>query len=183
MDHPYHITVFDNFHRHEPEEAWVGGTFATAEEAIAAVKRSIDDELAYLWSEVCHQDKGISTLDRLVSQYNSFAEMPVAFSRDGDMIFDSTAYTISRATEMIDEAPAQYGLQASGPRFSAQQRPASSVPRPLGPLATGAAVAKHRFPRFMAVWASLNKPRPPALLWVALLLLCLLCGLIYRALR
>jgi len=138
MDHPYHITVFDNFHPHEPEEAWVGATFATAEAAIAAVKRKIDDELAYLWSEVCHQDKGISTLDRLVSQYNSFAEMPVACSRDGDMIFDSTAYMLARAAEMIDKAPAPYGLQAAagqpGPRtpqgsslYSATRQPPAAA--------------------------------------------------------
>ena len=182
MDHPYHVTVFDNFHAHEPEEAWVGATFATAETAIAAVKRKIDDELAYLWSEVCHQDKGISTLERLVSQYNSFAEMPVAFSRDGDMIFDSTAYMLARAAEMINEAPGPYGLQGPPmpPGPSPPPQPASGAPRPLTP---DAAVAIPGFPHVMAVWASLGKPRRPAVLWAAVLAFCLLCGLIYRALR
>lgn len=179
MDHPYHITVFDNFHPYEPEEAWVSGTFATADAAIAAVKRRIDDELAYLWSEVCHQDKGVSTLDRLVSQYNSFAEKPVAFSRNGDVIFDSTAYMTSRAAEMIGEAPAQYGPHAAAPSSSVPQRPATPAPRMVEP----GAAAKHRFWRFVAVWASLNKPRPPAAFWVAFLVLSLLCGLVYRALR
>lgn len=109
MDQPYHITVFDSSHRHEPEGAWVGGTFETAEAAIAAVKRKIDGELAYFWSEVCYQDKGISTLDRLISHYNFFAEVPVAFNQHGEVIFDSTAYMTSRAAEMIDEEPAPYG--------------------------------------------------------------------------
>jgi hypothetical protein len=179
MDHPYHITVFDNFHPHDPDEAWVSGTFATAEAAVAAVKRKIDAELAYLWSEVCHQDKGISTLERLISQYNSFAEMPVAFNRDSETIFDSTAYMQARAAEMINDAPAPYGPQGrSGPRPAAQQRPASAAPPPLNP---DAVVAKHG--RLMAIWSALNKPQPPAVLWAAVLVLCLLCGLIYSALR
>jgi hypothetical protein len=173
MDQPFHITVFDSFHRHEPEEAWVSGTFATAEETIAAVKRKIDNELAYLWSEVCHQDKGISTLDRLISHYNSFAEVPVAFDRDGKMIFDSTAYMESRAAEMIDEAPAPYGLQGrAGPQPSASRH-----------ATQGAAAAKHRFPRSATVWAFLNRPRPPTVLLGAFLAFCLLFALIYRALR
>jgi hypothetical protein len=112
MDHPYHVTVFDSFHRHEPEEAWVSGTYATAEAAIAAVKRKIDDELEYFWSEVCHQDKGIATLDRLISHYNSFAEAPVAFGADHKTIFNSTAYVIAMAAEVVTEPPAPYGPAA-----------------------------------------------------------------------
>ena len=136
--------------------------------------------MAYLWSEVCHQDKGISTLDRLVSHYNSFAEVPVAFNRDGNMIFDSTAYMKSRAAEIIHEAPAPYGPQRNArPQPSALRhvKPGAAAAKPI------AAAAKHSFPRSAAVLAFLNKSQPPTVLWFAFFAFCLLSALIYRALR
>jgi hypothetical protein len=179
MDRPYHIAVFDSFHPHEPDEGWVSETIATAEAAVTAVKNKIDDELAHFWAEVCQQDNGISTLETLISQYNSFAEMPVAFNRDGDVIFDSTAYMQARAAEMINEARAQHGLQSQqGPR-SAQRAPSSATAQ----LKPGPAVAKHRFPALTAIRVFLTKPQPAAVLWAAFLVFCLICGLIYRALR
>ena len=178
MDLPYHITVFDNFHRHEPDEARVSGAYATAEAAIAAVKRKIDDELEYLWSEVCHQDKGIATLDRLISHYNSFAEMPVAFGADSKMIFDSTAYMIAKAAEVITKRPARYGPASPLPASFARQAAQRLIPSPPQQVA-----AKRGYPLFKAVSAFMNKPRNPTVPFVTFMVLCLLLGLIYRALR
>jgi hypothetical protein len=104
MDDAYHVTVFDNFHRGDPDESWVVGTCSTPEAAIALVKSRVDQELRYFWSEVCRQDGGDSTLDRLISQYDSFAEIPIAFDRQGEQIFDTTAYVKSRAAEIAAEA-------------------------------------------------------------------------------
>ena len=81
MDEPYHVTEFDNFHRGDPDESWVVGTYSTAEEAIALVKWKVDQELEHFWSEICRQGGGHSTLDDLISHYNTFAETPVAFNR------------------------------------------------------------------------------------------------------
>jgi hypothetical protein len=180
MDLPYHITVFDNFHRHEPDEAWVSGAYATAEAAIAAVKRKIDDELEYLWSEVCHQDKGIATLDRLISHYNSFAEMPVAFGADSKMIFDSTAYMIAKAAEVITEPPAPYGPASPLPASFSPQATSLSTP---SPLQRASAPAKPRYPAFAAIAAFMNTPRNPTVVFVTFMVLCLLLGLLYRTFR
>lgn len=109
MGEAYHITVFDNFHRGDQDACWVSGTYSTAEEAIAAVKRRVDQELEHFWSELCRQNAGPATLDELVSQYDSFAETPVAFDSDGRMIFDTAAYMKSRSAEMIAEAEAGHG--------------------------------------------------------------------------
>ncbi|MBV9702110.1 MAG: hypothetical protein JO163_05235 [Methylobacteriaceae bacterium] len=173
MDQPYHVTVFDNFHRDDPDEVWVSGTFATAEAAIAAVKRQIDSELAHFWSEVCEQDKGASPLDRLISQYNSFAEAPVAFDRNGSVIFDSTAYMEWKAAEMIGEVASSDGLQ----RLQPEPQPfVLSRPKLNAPVV-------QRFSPVMALWSFLSKPRPAPALWVAFIAFCLACALIYRALR
>jgi hypothetical protein len=107
MGEAYHVTVFDNFHRGDPP--WVIGTYSTAEEAIASVKGWVDQELEGFWSQLCRYG-GHSTLDGLISQYNAFAETPVAFNGDGEVIFDTTAYMKSRAAE-ITEAAAQHGPQ------------------------------------------------------------------------
>jgi hypothetical protein len=109
MSGAYHITVFDNFHRGDPDACWVAGTYATAEEAIAGVKRRVDQELEHFWSELCRQNEDHPTLDELMSQYDFFAETPVAFDSDGKMIFDTAAYMKSRATEMIVAADAKRG--------------------------------------------------------------------------
>jgi hypothetical protein len=108
MDHhPYHVTVFDLFHRHEPGWAWVAGTFATADDAMSDVKGRIERDLAYFWSEICRQQESPPTLHALVSHYETFAEMPVAFDADGNMIFDGTAYMKARAARIVAEAPAR----------------------------------------------------------------------------
>src|SRR5262249_49044610 len=107
----YHVTVFDNFHGGDPDESWVIGTCSTAEAAIALVKQRVDQELKYFWSEICRQDGGHSTLDRLISQYDSFAETPVAFNRQGEQIFYTTFYVKPGAAEIIAEAKAQHGPQ------------------------------------------------------------------------
>jgi hypothetical protein len=107
MDDAYHVTAFDNFHRGDPDESWVVGTFATAEAAIALVKQRVDQELQHFWSEIRDQDGSDSPLDRLISQYDSFAEIPIAFDRQGEQIFDTTAYMKSRAAEIVAEAKAQ----------------------------------------------------------------------------
>jgi hypothetical protein len=111
MDEAYHVTVFDNFRRGDPDECWVIFTCSTAEAAIAVVKRRVDQELKYFWSEICRQDGGHSTLDQLISQYDTFAETPVAFNRQGEQIFDTTVHVKSRAAEIVAEAETQHGPQ------------------------------------------------------------------------
>jgi hypothetical protein len=185
MKLPYHITVFDSFRRHEPEEAWVSGTYATAEEAIAAVKSKIDDELTYFWSEVCSQDKGTSTLDRLISHYNSFAELPVAFDDEGSMIFDSTAYMKSQAAEAIGYSPVPYGVQDKAPRQPSAPVHGNAPSRSWTSKRAKprAGMAKPLSARFAPILAFLNKPRPPTVLLLAFIVFCLLFGFIYRASR
>jgi WD domain, G-beta repeat len=100
---PYHITVFDNFHR---GECWSGGGCLTAEEAIAYVKETVDRDLIGFWSHL-RRDRTKPTqptLDELIRQYKWFAETPVAFDDKGKKIFDTIAYMESRAVEIIGDA-------------------------------------------------------------------------------
>jgi L-alanine-DL-glutamate epimerase-like enolase superfamily enzyme len=100
-DKPFNVTAFDNFHRYDPNESWVIGHYATAEEAIAAVKSAVESDLRHFWAEVCKQDGGSSTLEQLIDQYNSFAETPIAFDEKNKQIFDTTSYMKERAAAIV----------------------------------------------------------------------------------
>jgi hypothetical protein len=113
MSKPFHVTVFDNFHRGDPAPRVIG-TCATIEETIALVKRRVDRELEHFWSEICVQDGGRSTLDRLVSQYNTFAEVPVAFDEQGTQVFDTAVYMKSRAAEIVAAAETRPAKEPRG---------------------------------------------------------------------
>jgi hypothetical protein len=89
----YKVMVDDNFHYMEEDERYELATFSTIEEAIAACKRIVDDELSAL-------AKGKNyTPDQLYEHYVSFGSDPfiVALdSKDDRPCFSAWAYAKER---------------------------------------------------------------------------------------
>jgi hypothetical protein len=73
----FKVMVDDNFHYMDEEERYEHATFSTSEEAIAACKRIIDDELSE-WA------KGNITPDELYDLYISFGSDPFIVAVDSN---------------------------------------------------------------------------------------------------
>jgi hypothetical protein len=110
MDKPFHITIFDNFHRGDFDACWSGGGYSTAEEAIATVKAEVDRELKVFWPEIVLGGRRKRTVEKVVDYYRSFAEQPVAFDQNGKKIFDTDPYVRARAAKMVAEARSRDSL-------------------------------------------------------------------------
>jgi hypothetical protein len=88
----YKVMVDDNFHYMEEDERWEFGTFATAEQAIAACRKVVDESL------VAEYRPGISA-DQLFERYTSFGDEPFIIAPSGAAKVDFSArdYARSRA--------------------------------------------------------------------------------------
>ncbi len=65
----YKVLVDDNFHFMDEEERYEHGIFSTAEEAISACRRIVDEELEHL-------KKPGTTAQKLYELYTAFGEDP-----------------------------------------------------------------------------------------------------------
>jgi hypothetical protein len=90
---PYAVLVDDNFHYMDEEARWEGGTFATAEEAVAACRTIVDEWLAHTYQP------GMTSA-HLYEQYTFFGDDPfVVPVGDGTerVLFSARDYARSRA--------------------------------------------------------------------------------------
>jgi hypothetical protein len=85
----YRVMVDDNFHYMDEDERGQAGSFATAEEAIAACRKLVDDWLAR------HHKPGM-TADELYDHYISFGDDPFVVATQGAAAADFSAWTYAR---------------------------------------------------------------------------------------
>ena len=91
----YRVLVDDNFHYMDEEERYEHGSFATADEAIAACKRIVDEDLAQYFKP------GIDG-SALYEMYTLFGDDPfvVQDTHDAQVAFSAWDYAKGRANEM-----------------------------------------------------------------------------------
>jgi hypothetical protein len=92
---PYKVMVDDNFHYMEDDERWEYGTFATADEALAACRRLVDGSLL-------EEYRDGATAEKLYDRYTSFGDEPFAVALDGaeKVEFSARNYARERAQEL-----------------------------------------------------------------------------------
>jgi hypothetical protein len=91
MSH-YKVMVDDNFHYMEEDERWEFGTFATAEDAIAACRKLVDESLVESYKP------GMTATD-LYDRYTSFGDEPFIVAQSGapaPAVFSARDYARSR---------------------------------------------------------------------------------------
>jgi hypothetical protein len=81
--------VDDNFHYMDEDDRYQAGVFATAEEALAAARKRIDDWLL-------RNHKAGMTADTLYGQYSSFGEDPFIVASPGDPAVAFSAWDYAR---------------------------------------------------------------------------------------
>jgi hypothetical protein len=98
----YTVMVDDNFHYMDGSERWELGTFVTAEGALAACRKIVDDWLA-------HNYKPGMTADQLYEHYTSFGEEPFVVAPAGGAkpaTFSARDYVRERAAGLCGGAVA-----------------------------------------------------------------------------
>jgi hypothetical protein len=103
---PYTVMVDDNFDYMEEEERQALGSFATAEEAVAACKACVDASLTHLCK------RGMSAAE-LLDQYRSFGDDPFVIAPPGAGRIDFSAW--SYAEERIRKLYPRPGREAEQP--------------------------------------------------------------------
>ena len=97
---PYTVMVDDNFHYMDEDERWQYGVFATAEEALAACRKIVDESLAHL-------HKPGMTAEELYQQYVLFGDDPFIVGPDvKGVLFSAWTYARERATAICGHQPA-----------------------------------------------------------------------------
>ena len=97
---PYKVMVDDNFHYMKEDERWEYGTFASAEEALAACRRLVDEALL-------EEYRDGATAEQLFVRYSSFGDDPfiVALDDAPKVEFSAQAYAQQRARELTAPGP------------------------------------------------------------------------------
>lgn len=92
---PYTLVIGDNFHRQDPEHEYDGGTYETAEAALAAARRVIDRSLIECW------EPGMSA-KRLYERFSAFGEITYIHPSGGGAKpeFHPWEYARARAEEI-----------------------------------------------------------------------------------
>jgi hypothetical protein len=100
---PYKVMIDDNFHYMETDERWEYGTYSTAEEALAACQRLVDESLLEEYREG-------ATAEQLFVRYTSFGDEPfVVAAEDAPKVeFSARAYAEQRARELTAPGPESY---------------------------------------------------------------------------
>ena len=100
---PYKVMVDDNFHYMETDERSEYGTFSTAEEALAACQRLVDESLL-------EEYRDGATAEQLFVRYTSFGDEPfvVAVEDAPKVEFSARAYAEARARELTAPGPESY---------------------------------------------------------------------------
>jgi hypothetical protein len=86
---PYKVLVDDNFHHTDESARGVYGSFVTAEEALDACKRMIDQEL-----EEWHRS-GVAC-EKLYETYRMFGHDPFVVADEGSVAFSAWDYAKAR---------------------------------------------------------------------------------------
>jgi hypothetical protein len=81
----YRVMVDENFHYQDPESRWTLGTFDTAEEALAACRRMVDDDLMNL-------HKPGMAADALLTGYRALGDDPFIVPVDGAAAVEFSAW-------------------------------------------------------------------------------------------
>jgi len=95
----YRVMVDDNFHYMDKDERAEAGTFATAEDAIAACRGIVDDSLGHLLTP------GMTAND-LLAQYRLFGDDPFVVPTEGaePVKFSAWDYAEARTTEITQHS-------------------------------------------------------------------------------
>jgi hypothetical protein len=103
---PFKVMVDDNFHYMDEDERWEYGTFATAEEALTACHRVVDESLL-------EEYRDGATAEALYDRYTSFGDEPFVVVAPGvaKVEFSARTYARARAVELMD-GPAGAGLRS-----------------------------------------------------------------------
>ncbi len=95
----YKVCVDDNFHYMDEAERSDAGVYDTAEEALAAVKRIVDESLRWGY-------KAVMTPAELYEQYIGFGTDPFIVSDDPDCKFSAWDYAKERSAAICAERAA-----------------------------------------------------------------------------
>jgi hypothetical protein len=82
----YRVMVDENFHYQDPESRWTLGTFDSAEEAITACRRMVDEDLRE------HHKPGMSAADLFIV-YQALRDDPFIVPVDGATTVEFSAWT------------------------------------------------------------------------------------------
>lgn len=98
---PYKVIVADNFHYADEDEHFELGTFATADQALDACRRLVDEALLAEY-------KDGATAEELFERYTSFGDDPfiVAVAGAPKVEFSAWTYARQRAQELATPGPA-----------------------------------------------------------------------------
>jgi hypothetical protein len=99
---PYKVMLDDNFHYMEEDERREYGTFASAEEAVEACRRLVDESLVSKYSA------GASA-DALYAQYQDFGDDPFIVATDGAAKVEFSAWNYARERVQALAAPGAAG--------------------------------------------------------------------------
>ena len=113
---PYKVMVDDNFHSMKQDERWEYGTFATADEALAACRRLVDEALL-------EEYRDGATAAQLFVRYSSFGDDPFIIALDDapKVEFSARAYAEQRAQELT--APGPESAQRRAAVLEGKRRP------------------------------------------------------------
>jgi hypothetical protein len=113
---PYKVMVDDNFHYMAGDERWEYGTFATAEEALDACRRLVDEALM-------EEYRDGATAAQLFVRYTSFGDDPfiVALDDAEKVEFSAAAYAEQRAMELTVAGPV--GVERRRAVLAGKRRP------------------------------------------------------------
>jgi hypothetical protein len=81
----YRVIVDENFHYMDPDQRWELGVFATAEQALAACRRMVEDDLRDL------RKPGMSA-EELITAYQTFGDDPFIVPIDGAPAVEFSAW-------------------------------------------------------------------------------------------
>jgi hypothetical protein len=100
----YKVRIDDNFHFEEEDERVEYGTFSTADEALDACRRLVDESLLAEY-------KDGETADELYERYTSFGDDPFVVALDGSPKVEFSAWTYARQRAQQFTGLGQEGAQ------------------------------------------------------------------------
>jgi hypothetical protein len=100
----YKVMVDDNFHYMDEDERWELGSFASADEALAACRELVDESLV-------EEYRDGATAEQLFDRYASFGDEPFVVALDGAPKLDFSARTYAERRVRELTAPGPEGLR------------------------------------------------------------------------
>jgi hypothetical protein len=113
---PYKIMVDDNFHYMEEDERWEYGIFASAEEALDACRRLVDEALIGAYRDG-------ATAEQLFVHYTSFGDDPFIVALDDAEKVDFSAWTYAKERAAELTMPGPVGVERRRAVLAGRRRP------------------------------------------------------------